>query len=194
MVHNTLIVTPLWKRVTDSGNYGRIFEQYFTRHNGDLAQSQSHHRAIQYQLGPLKVVVLCEVDAKCSGVHPSWAARKWKVGNTNPDHDEEKSEAAAAAATAAASLAHDKALEPPTAAEVALFAAIKSRAFGGIVDSNASSRVTHLGRGTLSAHTAELATMSRFNRRAKIPQMWLGRTPVCSKSCLSLFLCLSLSL
>ncbi|KAJ4413026.1 hypothetical protein N0V82_008614 [Gnomoniopsis sp. IMI 355080] len=177
MVHNTLIVTPLWKSVKDRGNYGRIFEQYFTRHNPSLAQSQSHHRAIQYQLGPLKVVVLCEVDAECSGMPSSWAERKWKVGNANPEkRDKEKS----SAATAAASLAlwgDEEALEPPTAAEMALFGAIKSKAFGGIVDSSASSRVTHLGKGTLSAHTAELATMSKFGKGGKIPQMWLGRTP-----------------
>ncbi|KAJ4386863.1 hypothetical protein N0V93_009761 [Gnomoniopsis smithogilvyi] len=173
MVNDTLIVTPLWKRVTDQGNYGRVFEQYFTRHSHGLKESQSHHRAIRYDLGPLKVVVLCEVDAACSGIPSSWAARNWSVEEAKPK-EQEVTTAASGAATFALGA---KPLEIPTAAEVALFAAIKKKAFGGIIDPGASSRVTHLGRGTLSAHTAELATMQRFGKKSKIPQMWLGRTP-----------------
>lgn len=172
MVNDTLIVTPLWKRVSDAGNYGRVFEQYFTRHSSGLKQSQSHHRAIRYDLGPLKVAVLCEVDASCSGIPPSWAAKKnWTVGKTEPEDEEH-------AALAAATFEGKKLLEPPTAAEVALFAAINKQAFAGAINPSHKSRVTHLGKGTLSAHTAELATMQSFKKRAKIPQMWFGRTPV----------------
>lgn len=171
MVDNTLVVTPLWKRVSDYGNYGRVFEQYFTRHRFGLKESQSHHRAIRYDLGPLKIVVLCEVDAACSGVPSWWAKRNWFVEEAEPKEE-------ATAAMAPSAFGRD-ALKTPMAAEVALFESIRKQTFESILDPSTRSRVTHLGKGTLSAHTAELATMQQFSKLAKIPQMWLGRTPVC---------------
>lgn len=153
MVKDTLIVTPLWERISDKGNYGRIFEQYFTRHERALEESQSHHRAILYNLGPLKIAVLCEVDAACAGILPSWSSANGEMEDTTP-------------------------WDQTAPLEETLFGKINKQSFLDFNDSRVKSRVTHLGKGTLSARTAELATMKDFSKREKIPQMWLGRTPV----------------
>lgn len=163
MVKNTLIVTPLWKRVTETVNFGRTFEQYFAQHRPGLAHSQSHHRAICYHLGPLKVAILCEVDAACPEIPPAWKSLQWQVGRSRTQ-------------TQTAPLGEDPGSQ--TSAEMALFSSINKRAFAYMSDPKTSSRVTHLGNGTPSAHTAELTTMKQFGKKDKIAQMWLGRTPV----------------
>lgn len=161
MVNATLIVTPLWETVYDKGNYGRVFEQAFTQHPAKMRESQSHHRAILYSLGPLKVVVLCEVDASFSGLRPSWTLRNWTLGPTTPELLEEVE-------------AIKKASYAQTELEQTLFATIDKGQFA----STGSSLLEHLGQGTLSANAAEMVTMKAFSTKSKIPQMWLGRTPV----------------
>lgn len=180
MVNNTLIVTPLWQHNESSGNYGNVFEEYFTMHRDDLGlgQSRSHHRVIRYDLGPLKVVVLYEVDAACPEFPREWEEMNWTLGEDLPQRSEEGEGEAEAA--------HGKVLEYPTADEEALFSSVHKGAFAGLSSFKLNTKVTQLGDGTVSAHTAELATMRQFSKGdipkvSKIPQMWLGRTPVCPK-------------
>ncbi|CAN8100712.1 unnamed protein product [Discula destructiva] len=160
MINDTLFITPLWKGVRDQGNYGRIFEQHFTQHSKNLRESHSHHRAILYSLGPLKIAVLCEIDACFSGFDLSWALQNWKCPQT-PEVLEQV-EAIVEASRAQSGL------------EQRLFANINKER----LDLAGISLVTHRGTGTLSAHTAELTTSKFFGRHPKISQMWLGRTPV----------------
>lgn len=180
MVNNTLIVTPLWQRNESNGNFGNVFEDYFTSHRGSLRlrQSRSHHRVIRYDLGPLKVVVLYEVDAACPEIPPMWEEMNWTLGQDLPQRSEEDEGEAEAA--------HGTVLEYPTADEEALFSSVHKGAFVGLSNFKLRTKVTQLGNGTVSAHTAELATMRQFSqgdipKSSKIPQMWLGRTPVCPK-------------
>lgn len=215
MVDETLIVTPLWKRVSDSGNYGRVFEQYFTRHRLGLGASQSHHRVIRYDLGPLKIAVLCEVDAAyseetsppsflSSSSSSSLAGKsKWRVGTTaettpavegegeeeeevlleSEEEEEEEEGQVLLEGKEAEGPFGPEALKKLIDAEKRLFESFDNKAFlhKPNIDLKGRSRVVHFGEGTLSAHTAELATMKKFHgrRRSKMAQMWLGRTPVC---------------
>lgn len=180
MVNNTLIVTPLWQRNESNGNFGNVFEEYFTKHRGsvELGNSRSHHRVIRYDLGPLRVVVLYEVDAACQEIPPMWEEMNWTLGQDLPQRSNEDEDEAEAA--------HGKVLEYPTADEEALFSSVHKGAFAGLRSPKLRTKVTQLGDGTLSAHTAELATMRHFSKGdipkvSKMPQMWLGRTPVCLK-------------
>lgn len=66
MVNNTLVIFRQWEylREESSGrNVGRTFEHMFARHSSDAGDLASHHRAILYNLGPLRCLVLFEVDA-----------------------------------------------------------------------------------------------------------------------------------
>lgn len=186
MIKNTLIITPLWQRNEGGENYGNIFEEYFTKHRAALGESQSHHRAIRYDLGPLRVAVLYEVDAACPEIPPSWKEANWTLGQdlqTLIEGEEYKKGEVEGEGEAEAVATDGKVLEYPTAAEEALFSSIHKGAFAGLNSFKLATKVTWLGNGTLSAHTAELATMQKFGQGVipKIPQMWLGRTPVCPR-------------
>lgn len=179
MIKNTLIITPLWQRNEGMENYGNVFERCFTQHKPGLEQSQSYHRVIRYDLGHLTVAVLYEVDAACPGIPPSWEESGWTLGEEFPQNsvvDEDKG--------GDAEPANERMLEYPTAAEEALFSSIHKGAFQGLSSYKLATKVTQLGNGTLSAHTAELATMKQFGKGKirKMPQMWLGRTPVCHRN------------
>lgn len=170
MVHNTLFVTPLWESLRDHGNFGRVFEQSFTQHIDALRESKSHHRAILYALGPLKVAVLCEVDASFTALQPAVSSRlKWTSEPLTPE------EQALADATEVATAAQ-------SALEQAMFAGVG--AAGVEAFTLGGSMITRQGRGTPSVDVAEMTTrtdhaaLRRNGLRDKLPQMWLGRTPV----------------
>lgn len=122
------------------------------------------------------MVVLYEVDAACPRIPNGWDQVNWTLGEDLPQRlDEEEGKAEAAPG---------KVPEYPIAAEEALFSSIHKGCFSDLDNSKLRTKVTQLGSGTLSAHTAELATMRQFSKGdipkvSKIPQMWLGRTPVC---------------
>lgn len=169
MVQNTLIATPLWERVSDSPrlNYGRICEQTFTQPAIGLEESGSHHRAICYQLGSLRCVVLCEVDTAISGLRPSMGIRNWVMKNLGPQ------QVAAVRITT----------RPQAKEERSLFSGLMrdSSKPPPQPDYKPSSEVLKRGTGTLSSLTAELVTGTKpgaMVRRGKLSQMWLGRTPV----------------
>lgn len=169
MVQNTLIVTPLWEGITVANrrNYGRICEQVFTRPGIGLETSGSHHRAICYHLGPLRCVVLCEVDAAIPGFRPAMGIRNWTTKNLGPEQ-----------------IAAIRRLTRVQGKE-------ERNLFSGIMRTQSqappepgykhSSKMLRGGTGTLSSLTAELVTGTRPGakiRRGKLRQMWLGRTPV----------------
>ncbi|KKY35352.1 putative geranylgeranyl pyrophosphate synthetase [Diaporthe ampelina] len=167
MVHNTLVITPAWERVSeiirDKSNHGREFEEMFLQRQR-LQDSGSYHRAIRYNLGPLNCAVLSELDAALPG--PAEAIASYGQGwDFCPQLSWVPS----------AKLSNEG--QPNTRAEEILF---------GPRDPTASkeprlrhqprSKVIPKGAGTLSKDAAELSARvgSGIN---KVPQLWLGRVP-----------------
>lgn len=166
MIHNTLIVTPVWKSVSEKGlekaNHGRDFEDLFVQR--PLRDSGSYHRAIRYNLGPLSCAVLSELDAALPGSGESITShdKQWKF-YPNP----------ISVPPSELSCAH----QPNTEAEEIL---LRSR------DRTASkepkllhqprSEVIPGGNGTLSKDAAELYASAGTGLK-KMHQLWLGRIP-----------------
>jgi hypothetical protein len=169
MVHETLVVTPVWERVSErafpKANYGRDFEDLLAQRS--LPDSASYHRAIRYNLGPLNCAVLSEIDAALPGPAEAIISHdeQWKF-NPNPlgVPPSELSDAC----------------QPDTPAEQALFGSRQ-----GLTASDKPrfmhrprSKVILRGNGTLSKDAAELhATVGTQTGQKKLPQLWLGRTP-----------------
>lgn len=69
LVNNTLFISRREKTARNmiygaaNSGYGHNFEKSFTQPGPGLEHSSSHHRVIQYHLGPLKCAVRFEVDA-----------------------------------------------------------------------------------------------------------------------------------
>lgn len=178
MIQNTLLVTPLlsWIRERGTQNYGRLFEQDFSHHGRGLEDSITHHRAILYNLGPLRIVVLCEVDAAVLGSTRSLESNNWTVVPRSTDNAEQ-----AKAAT--------NQLRAQSRAERELFGALVKQSSASRApeyDYSPRSRVVRRGNGTLSSLTAEMVSCVLKGRGGgvshKTPQMWLGRTPVIDPS------------
>lgn len=166
MIHNTLIITPVWKSVSEKrleqANHGRDFEDLFVQR--PLRDSGSYHRAIRYNLGPLSCVVLSELDAALPGSGELITAhdKQWKF-HPNP----------ISVPPSELSCGH----QPNTEAEEILF---RSR------DRTASkkpkfwhqprSEVIPRGNGTLSKDAAELYASAGTGFK-KMHQLWLGRIP-----------------
>lgn len=166
MVHNTLVITPAWVRVTefvrDKANHGRDFEDMFLQRR--LQDSGSHHRAIRYNLGPLNCAVLSEIDAALPGPAETMASRekRWrfvpKLSWVPP-----------------AELSNE--CQPNTRAEEILFGPRDTKApEGPRLWHQPRSEVIPKGAGTLSKDAAELYTSTSSGVR-KMSQLWLGRVP-----------------
>lgn len=165
MIQNTLIVSPqyAWTKEKGAPNYGRVFEREFSHHGPGFEDSITHHRAILYHLGPLRVVVLCEVDAAVSGSTRSMELNHWTVGPKD-EHEAQKVEAA------------KKKMRPHATAERKMFGTITKQPFDlQTPEYWPCSNVVRRGGGTLSSLTVEMVT---GQRKTKLAQMWLGRTPV----------------
>lgn len=171
MVHNTLIVTPVWERITEAlrhrSNLGREFEDLFVRRRPDMHDSSTHHRAIRYDLGSLSCAVLLEIDASLDGfdeLKRSRSHKHWRF-MSKPR-----------------SLSHQKLSEeglPQTDAETCLFESLDTENLQvPRPKHHPRSVVTPRGRGTLSATAAELV-MTKGRTAKKTRQLWLGRTPYC---------------
>ncbi|KAF3765181.1 hypothetical protein M406DRAFT_70321 [Cryphonectria parasitica EP155] len=196
MIRNSLLVTPKWPVLHEShrNNYGRLFEEHFTRHTTDMSEAGSHHRAILYNLGPLRCLVLMEVDAAFTELEPSWASPNWRLPQTEQNlmtsiqHEQVQA-------------AHEQQISMQSDAERRLFQSLLNDENNGNGDDGdkfeeaASKKPPSLrpltllrkGGGTLSAHTAELITKTDFqDSDTKTQQMWLGRTPYLIKSLHSL--------
>jgi hypothetical protein len=167
MVHNTLIVTPVWKSVLEKAlqkaNYGRDFEDLFVQR--PLRDSSSYHRAIRYNLGPLNCAVLSELDAALSSSGEAITShdKQWKF-HPNPF---------------SAPPSELSAYQPNTRAEEVLFGA---RDLTGPKKPKLwhqpRSEVIFRGNGTLSKDAAELCVSAGTQTGLKkMPQLWLGRIP-----------------
>lgn len=166
MVHNTLIVTPAWERVSevvsDKANNGRDFEDLLLQRR--LQDSATYHRAIRYNLGPLNCAVLSELDAALttSGEAMALHNEQWEF-HPRPSN------------VPLGELSDE--WQPNTRAEEILF---------GPRDETASneprlrhqprSEVIRRGTGTLSKDAAELTARNGSGIR-KTAQLWLGRVP-----------------
>lgn len=170
MVHNTLIVTPVWEKITEgrsSSDYGREFEDLFVDRSPDLQDSSTHHRAIRYNLGPLNCAVLLEIDAALYGFDELMASpghKKWKFlpkpKGLTPDMLSKEG-------------------QPQTDAEMSLFRSLDLENFAiPKAKHYPHSMVIPRGRGTLSVNAAELV-MTKGRSSKKTTQLWLGRTPYC---------------
>lgn len=163
MVHNTLIVTPAWERVSEfiqaRANRGRDFEALFLQRQ--LPESGTYHRAIRYNLGPLNCAVLSELDAALPTSGEAMASKneRW-VYKTNPGFNELSDEC-----------------QPNTRAEEILFGPRDPKAPGKPrLRHQPRSEVILAGTGTLSKDAAELTATGQTGIR-KMPQLWLGRVP-----------------
>lgn len=171
MVHNTLVVTPRWERITESKrhklNYGREFEDLFVRRHADMQGSSTHHRAIRYNLGPLSCAVLCETDAALHNFDELRASRShanWRF-LSKPG------------AVAHQLLSNQG--QPRTDSEMSLFRSASPEHCGITRPKHyPHSMVIPRGRGTPSIAAAELV-MTKGRAARKNMQLWLGRTPYC---------------
>lgn len=166
MVHNTLIVTPAWERVSEikreKDNHGRDFEDLIVQRR--LQDSATYHRAIRYNLGPLNCAVLSELDAALPA-----------SGEAMASHNERWEFHPKPGSLPLRELSDE--WQPITRAEEILF---------GPRDQTASkqprlwhqphSMVISGGTGTLSKDAAELSASSLSGTR-KMPQLWFGRVP-----------------
>lgn len=166
MVHNTLIVTPAWDRVSevvrDKANHGRDFEDLLLQRR--LQDNATYHRAIRYNLGPLNCAVLSELDAALPA-----------SGEAMVSHNERWEFQPKPSSVPLGELSDE--WQPSTRAEEILF---------GPRDQKASkeprlwhqprSEVILRGTGTLSKDAAELSA-SAGNGVRKMAQLWLGRVP-----------------
>lgn len=170
MIHNTLIVTPIWERVwerktPEPGNYGRDFEALFTRRG--LQDSATHHRAIRYNLGPLSCAVLCETDAALpsSGEGMVSHDEQWAFHPHPRPHWIDRSQLS------------DQ-CQPNTSAEKVLFRPLDETAPSVSRPLHKPrSQVIPRGTGTLSKDAAELAVSTNSVGKKKMTQLWLGRVP-----------------
>lgn len=174
-INNTLIITPVLRDGVDhEPNNGRAFEKAFTRYDEEMAESDTHHRAILYNLGPLRCVVLTEVDAQCTadldksalGQDPNWVFPEDEKGNFyhTPTEYEKTEKQFSHQSTVETALFNSLAKTPPKISPLSL-----------------DYRTLHSfwnGKGTLSSCTAELVSSLKPSNAKKVPQMWLGRTPV----------------
>lgn len=166
MVHNTLVITPVWESVFEKApgktNHGRDFEDLFVHRS--LRDSGSYHRAIRYKLGPLNCAVLSELDAalEASGEALTSHDKRWKFH-------------ASPASVGPSELSG--AYQPNDRAEEVLFgprdptAPKKPRLWH-----QPRSEVILRGNGTLSKDAAELYAGAGSGYK-KMPQLWLGRIP-----------------
>ncbi|ROV93835.1 hypothetical protein VMCG_08773 [Cytospora schulzeri] len=171
MVHNTLVVTPVWEKITEAKrhktNYGREFEDLFVRRRPDMQDSSTHHRAIRYSMGSLSCAVLLEIDAtvdrfdelKSSPLHKHW---RFLSQPRSLSHQELSEEGL-----------------PRTDAEASLFGSLDTANLQVPRPKHCPhSMVIPRGRGTLSSTAAELV-MTKGRAAKKNRQLWLGRTPYC---------------
>ncbi|KAI3398117.1 hypothetical protein diail_9870 [Diaporthe ilicicola] len=169
MVHNTLIVTPIWERVSqknrEPNNHGRDFEDLFARRG--LLDGNTHHRAVRYDLGPLSCAVLCETDAALPSPAEAMASHEQRWAFHPHPHPMpfwmKRSQ-------------FSEAWQPNTDAEKVLFSPRSQTApkSPGPLH-RPHSQVIQRGTGTLSKDTAELVSSSRSGK--KMVQLWLGRVP-----------------
>lgn len=171
MVHNTLVVTPVWEKITEVTrhvtNYGREFEDLFVSRRPDMQDTSTHHRAIRYNLGSLSCAVLLEIDAALNGFDELVQSRSHKHWKFLPKPK---------------SRSQDELSEeglPRTDVEKHLFKSLQTED----VEIPRSKHYPHScvilrGRGTLSATAAELV-MTKGRAAKKTRQLWLGRTPYC---------------
>lgn len=166
MVHNTLVVTPVWdtvrERVVGKENHGRDFEDLFVQR--PLPDSSSYHRVIRYNLGPLNCAVLSELDASlgdAGGALTSHEKHWFFHPNPASVHPSELSGS----------------YQPNDRAEEVLFGLP-----GPTVSKKPNlrhkprSEVILRGNGTLSKDAAELYAGTGSGYK-KMPQLWLGRIP-----------------
>ncbi|KUI60827.1 hypothetical protein VP1G_08027 [Cytospora mali] len=171
MVHNTLVVTPVWEKITEAkrhvSNYGREFEDLFVQRTPDMQDSSTHHRAIRYNLGSLNCAVLLEIDAmvydfdelKGSSSHKHWKflSKPKTVAHTMLSKEG----------------------QPQTDAETSMFKSLSPESLEiPRPKHHPHSMVIPRGRGTLSTTAAELV-MTKGRAAKKTTQLWLGRTPYC---------------
>lgn len=171
MVHNTLVVTPVWEKITEAKrhitNYGREFEDLFVCKRPDMQDSSTHHRAIRYNLGSLSCAVLLEIDATLNGfdeLRHAHSHKHWRF------------------LSKPRSLSHHELSEeglPRTDAEKTLFESLDTEDIEIPKPKHyPHTSVVPRGRGTLSATAAELV-MTKGRAAKKTRQLWLGRTPYC---------------
>lgn len=173
MINNSLLVTPVWQTLheTREKNYGRLFEQLFTRHSEVMKEAGSHHRAILYHLGPIRCLVLLEVDAAAPNLDnlvPSASSRNWSTAALTPDAKNILLDI------------RDQRDRPRSKAEMNLFRSLYDDRFTVPTPRyKPHSTLLRGGMGTCSADTAELVTTTSVGIVSrKLSQMWLGRTPV----------------
>ncbi|KAL2282567.1 hypothetical protein FJTKL_10636 [Diaporthe vaccinii] len=166
MVHNTLIVTPAWQRVSeinrDKDNHGRDFEDLIVQRR--LQDSATYHRAIRYNLGPLNCAVLSELDAALPA-----------SGGAMASHNEQWKFHPKPGSVSLRELSDE--WQPNTRAEEILFEPRDQTA-------SKQPRLWHQphsmvilgGTGTLSKDAAELSASGLSGIR-KMPQLWFGRVP-----------------
>lgn len=166
MVHNTLIVTPALKnvseRILDKKNHGREFEDMFLQHR--LQDSGTYHRVIRYNLGPLNIAVLSELDAALpASVEATVSGNKRWEFRPKPD-------------TVSSSELSEEG-QPNTQVEEILFGPREQTDFKEPrLAHQPRSEVIPGGTGTLSKDAAELSA-SALSWTRKMPQLWLGRVP-----------------
>lgn len=166
MVHNTLVVTPVWEsvfeRAPEKANHGRDFEDLFVRRS--LRDSGSYHRAIRYNLGPLNCAVLSELDAALED-----------SGEALTSHDKRWEFHPSPASVRPSELSG--AYEPDGQAEEVLFGprdtAVPNKPK---LWHQPRSEVIRRGSGTRSKDAAELYAGTGTGYK-KMPQLWLGRIP-----------------
>lgn len=166
MVHNTLIVTRALKkaseRMLDKNNHGREFEDLFLQHR--LQDSGTYHRVIRYNLGPLNIAVLSELDAALPASFEATVSgnEQWEFRRkprTVPS----------------SSLSEEG--QSNTRAEEILFRPREQTDFKEPrLVHQPRSEVIPGGTGTLSKDAAELSASALSGNR-KMPQLWLGRVP-----------------
>lgn len=166
MVHNTLIVTPALQKVSenfrDEKNHGREFEDLFLQHR--LHNSGTYHRVIRYDLGPLNIAVLSELDAALPASIEATVSdnKRWEfLPKPSTVPSSELSEGG----------------QPNTRAEEILFGPREQTDFKvSRLCHQPRSEVIPGGNGTLSKDAAELSASALSSTR-KMPQLWLGRVP-----------------
>ncbi|PSR79698.1 hypothetical protein BD289DRAFT_88929 [Coniella lustricola] len=198
LVNNTLVIFRGWSHIWEvvkeqETNYGRVFENMFARYDSQTGELGTHHRAILYNLGPLRCLVLVEVDAaimmpKRHRKPQGWvykgppkppSAREQQHNMTTHRYPRSKGKPSKRLERQPI-MASQSATHEQSRTERAMFKSLNDASdlfsspnFGQRVN------VVHKGMGTLSSRTAELVTkvIRRGSTSKKHPQMYFGRTP-----------------
>ncbi|KAF6802997.1 geranylgeranyl pyrophosphate synthetase [Colletotrichum sojae] len=170
MVRDTLFISRREKTTSYDTNdrhpsWGHAFEHSFTQFGQDLERSTSHHRAIQYNLGGLKLIVRHEVDAAYEETSPPTVAEGFSStpsvggGNLSPQAAKENK-------------AEDSKRESGETTDDAA-----KRNLGEPDQIPDETKVLRTGNGTSPSNLSEVKASPKIKLRDVMDQLWFGRTP-----------------